>query len=101
MQEMTFKQYYDYYLTLHSNPVNRMLHVVGNILTLVYVFSCIYFSNFFLLIFAPAIIYPFAWSGHLFFEKNKPAAWSKPIWAKVCDWVMIWNMIKSIFRNKK
>ena len=41
------------------------------------------------LILAPFIIYPFAWSGHFFFEKNKPAAFSHPLWAKACDWVML------------
>jgi hypothetical protein len=100
MREITFKEYYDYYITLHKNPINRFLHVVGNVLTLIYIFHCIYYSKFILLIFAPFIVYPFAWSGHFFFEKNKPAAWSKPVWAKACDWVMIWNMIKSITRRK-
>ena len=41
----------------------------------------------------PFVVYPFAWSGHFFFEKNKPAAWSKPLWAKACDWVMLKDMI--------
>jgi len=42
---------------------------------------------------APFIIYPFAWSGHYFFEKNKPAAFSNPIKAKICDWIMFKDII--------
>tara|TARA_R100001510_G_C7643936_1_gene201434 strand:+ start:1028 stop:1195 length:168 start_codon:yes stop_codon:yes gene_type:complete len=42
-----------------------------------------------LLVFTPFIVYPFAWSGHFYFEKNKPAAFSRPLWAKACDWVML------------
>lgn len=42
-----------------------------------------------LLLAVPFIVYPFAWAGHIFFEKNKPAAWSKPLWAKACDWLML------------
>ena len=37
---------------------------------------------------APFIVYPFAWSGHYFFEKNKPAAFQNPIYAKISDWIM-------------
>jgi len=46
-----------------------------------------------LLIFTPFIIYPFAWSGHFFFEKNKPAAFSNPLWAKACDWLMMRDIL--------
>jgi len=46
-----------------------------------------------LLILTPFIVYPFAWSGHYFFEKNKPAAFKNPLWAKACDWVMLKDMI--------
>ena len=94
MQKLTFKEYYEYYLTLHRNPINRFLHVVGNMLTILYIFICIYSSSLIFLIFSPFIVYPFAWSGHFFFEKNKPAAWSHPLWAKACDWLMIRDMIR-------
>tara|TARA_Y100001963_G_C6763515_1_gene440907 strand:+ start:641 stop:949 length:309 start_codon:yes stop_codon:yes gene_type:complete len=102
MQDLTFKKYYQHYLTLHRHPINRFLHVVGNLSTLVFVIGCLYYKNYLLLILTPFIVYPFAWSGHFFFEKNKPAAFSKPIWAKACDWVMMWNMLKNILsRGKK
>tara|TARA_R110000787_G_scaffold104936_6_gene212336 strand:+ start:1559 stop:1738 length:180 start_codon:yes stop_codon:yes gene_type:complete len=45
------------------------------------------------LILAPFIVYPFAWAGHFFFEKNIPAAWSNPIWAKLSDWRMLRDII--------
>ncbi len=41
-----------------------------------------------LLILVPFVVYPFAWSGHFFFEKNKPAAFSDPLKAKLSDWMM-------------
>ncbi|MAE86549.1 MAG: hypothetical protein CMB80_27695 [Flammeovirgaceae bacterium] len=93
MQKMTFKDYYSHYLTLHQHPVNRMLHVLGNLATIFYIIGCVTTDNFFFLVFSPLIVYPFAWSGHAFFEKNKPAAFSKPIWAKCCDWIMIKDML--------
>jgi len=41
----------------------------------------------------PFVIYPFAWSGHFFFENNTPAAFSKPLWAKACDWIMFKDIL--------
>jgi hypothetical protein len=101
MQNLTFKKYYKHYLTLHRHPVNRLLHVVGNITTLFFIFACVYFKHYIFLILAPFVIYPFAWSGHFFFEKNKPAAFSKPIWAKACDWVMMRDMLKNLLSKGK
>jgi hypothetical protein len=90
---MEFKEYYKYYLTLHQNKWNRRLHALGQITTLLFIALSVQEQQWFLLLWAPFIIYPFAWSGHFFFEKNKPAAWSKPLWAKACDWLMLRDMI--------
>jgi len=90
---MNFEEYYKYYLTLHKNPVNKLLHVVGNIITLLSVYIGITTMNIWLIIFSPFIIYPFAWTGHVVFEKNEPAAWSNPLWAKACDWVMMKDLL--------
>jgi len=30
---------------------------------------------------------------HFLFEKNTPAAWSNPIKAKVCDWLMLKDIV--------
>ena len=87
--KLSFKEYYDYYLTLHQNKWNKRLHVLGQLSTLIFVFYVIYFSYWLLLLLSPFIVYPFAWSGHYFFEKNKPAAFSNPLWAKMCDWIML------------
>ena len=91
---MTFKEYYKYYLTLHQNKWNRRLHALGQLLTLLFIALVIQERQWLLLFVAPLIVYPFAWSGHFFFEKNKPAAWSNPLWAKACDWLMLRDMLK-------
>ena len=90
---MTFKQYYKYYLTLHQNKWCRRLHVLGQLATIVFTVFVIYNSYWLLIPLVPFVVYPFAWSGHFFFEKNKPAAWSRPLWAKACDWVMLKDML--------
>ncbi len=90
---MSFSQYYQYYLTLHQNKVCRRLHVLGQLVTLMVLATIISFKTWILLPVVPFVVYPFAWSGHYFFEKNKPAAFSRPLWAKVCDWVMLKDIL--------
>jgi hypothetical protein len=90
---MKFSEYYKYYLTLHRNKWNRRLHALGQLATILFIALSIQQQQWFLLFFTPLIVYPFAWSGHFFFEKNKPAAWSRPLWAKACDWLMLKDMI--------
>jgi hypothetical protein len=91
--KLTFNEYYEYYLTLHQNKWCRRLHVLGQFATIFFVVSCILYKIWFLLLLTPFVVYPFAWSGHYFFEKNKPAAFSNPLWAKACDWVMLKDII--------
>ena len=90
---MNFKEYYQYYLTLHQNKICRRMHVIGQIFTIIFISYVIYNSYWLLIPLIPFIVYPFAWSGHFFFEKNKPAAFSKPLWAKACDWIMLKDII--------
>ena len=95
---MTFKEYYKQYLSLHKNPICKLLHVLGQVVTVSYIIAVTKFSLqdprvAFLYLFAPFVVYPFAWSGHFFFEKNKPAAFKNPLWAKVCDWIMLKDII--------
>ena len=89
----TFREYYKYYLTLHTNKWTRRLHVAGQLATISFIIIVLYSNLWFLLLFTPFVVYPFAWSGHYFFEKNKPAAFKNPLWAKACDWIMLKDWI--------
>ena len=91
---MNFEEYYKQYLSLHTKWSTRYLHLIGNISTLFFLlFVLISDISLFWLILTPFIVYPFAWSGHFFFEKNKPAAFSSPFYAKLSDWRMMWDLI--------
>jgi len=90
---MTFKEYYEHYLTLHQNKWCRRLHVLGQAATITFVVMCVLYQMWLLLVLTPFVVYPFAWSGHYFFEKNTPAAFKRPLWAKACDWVMLKDII--------
>jgi len=94
-----FRDYYKQYLKKHTNKTNRRLHVIGQFMTIGYVATAIYLAAthnlgwLLLLIGAPFVVYPFAWSGHFFFEKNKPAAFKNPWKAKAADWVMLKDIL--------
>lgn len=96
---MKFSEYYKMYLSLHQNKWNRRLHVLGQLMTILYLSFIIYISinisSYFclFLLFAPFVVYPFAWSGHYFIEKNQPAAFKNPLWAKASDWVMLKDIL--------
>ena len=97
---MSFNEYYKHYLTLHKNKWCKRLHVAGNITTLMFVIGVIVKQFWILLVLTPFVVYPFAWSGHYFFEKNKPAAFSNPLWAKACDWLMMKDMLLNSFGDE-
>ena len=91
---MNMKEYYEMYLTLHQNKICRRLHVLGQIMTLLWIAGCLWYGFFWFLFLTPFIVYPFAWSGHFFFEKNQPAAFKDPVKAKISDWMMLWDILR-------
>jgi len=46
-----------------------------------------------LLLFAPIVVASFAWTGHFFFEKNKPATFKNPFYSLMGDCVMMKDII--------
>ena len=82
------KEYYKKYLRLHKNKNCIRLHFAGQITTLLFTGWVLLNWYWYLIPLIPFVIYPFAWSGHYFFEGNKPAAFNNPLYAKLSDWIM-------------
>ena len=90
-----FERYYrEVYLPLHRNKANRFLHLVGTLLTFIVAAYGLVTLNPVLLLLAPFVVYPFAWLGHLLLEKNKPAAWNNPLYARLSDWRMCIDIMR-------
>jgi hypothetical protein len=92
---MKFDEYYKFYLSKHQDVNNRRMHMFGNAMTLMYVVSILIFCPVYWgLLFAPFVVYPFAFLGHWVFEGSKPALFSSnPLMAKMADWRMCWDML--------
>ena len=83
-----FRDFYPFYLGEHRNPTCRRLHFIGSslvLLTLVGVLATGRWWGFWLM---PLFGYGFAWVGHYFFEKNRPATFIHPLYSLMGDWVM-------------
>ena len=89
----SFKEFYPFYLSQHQNPTCRRLHFVGSLLVLIILFSVAITRQFHYLLALPLIGYGFAWLGHFFFEKNKPATFIYPFYSLLGDWVMFKDML--------
>ena len=96
----SFAEFYPYYLSEHDNPVCRTLHYIGSTLVLVLLTVAVVTSNYSLLWFLPIVGYGFAWVGHFFFEKNKPATFKYPVYSFIGDWVMFKDFLMGRFRTK-
>lgn len=89
----TFTEFFPFYLGEHANPLNRALHMLGTTLavgTLVYALAT---SRYSLIALAPVLGYGFAWTGHFFVEKNKPASFKYPLWSFLGDFKMYYYMV--------
>ena len=85
-------EFYPFYLSEHSNRTSRRLHFVGTTLGLVWLAIAIATLNPWYLLAGLVSGYAFAWIGHFFFEKNRPATFSYPFYSFAGDWVM-WSEI--------
>ena len=90
---MKFNDYYKEYLLLHRNKNCRRLHFIGQWFTIVFTIIILKYNLWYLIPLIPFVVYPFAWSGHYFFEHNKPAAFNDPVKAKVSDWIMFKDIL--------
>ena len=90
---ITFRRFYVFYLGEHSNRTCRRLHFVGTSLVIGCVLAAAVTLNPWWLVAAPLCGYGFAWIGHFFFEKNRPATFTHPLYSLWGDWVMYRDML--------
>jgi hypothetical protein len=89
----SFAEFYPFYLSEHANPTCRRLHFTGTSLVVGCVVAAIVTSNPWWLAAAPFCGYGLAWIGHFFFERNRPATFTHPLYSFASDWVMYRDML--------
>jgi hypothetical protein len=84
----SFADFYPFYLSQHSDRTCRRLHFTGTSLGLLSILCSFATLNFWWLLAGLVSGYAFAWVGHYFFEKNRPATFTHPFYSFLGDWVM-------------
>ena len=89
----SFEAFYPYYIHEHSNRTCRRIHVVGTGLVIAaFGAFCVTLNPWWLLA-MPLVGYGFAWVGHFFFEKNRPATFQYPLWSLMGDFRLFFETV--------
>ena len=103
MQEKIYKTFWSfnpYYLTENKNVTSRTLHFIGTLLLIACLIAGIITGRWILFVIIPFVGYGFAWFGHFFFEKNKPATFTYPLYSLGSDFVMFWHILTGQITKK-
>lgn len=96
----SFKAFYPYYLKEHADKKNRILHFIGTLLLILLLMLGIVTGKWWFFALMPVTGYGFAWAGHYFIEKNRPATFTYPLYSLVGDFVMFWDILRGKISTK-
>ncbi len=84
--------------TIQRRCNSRIRSSIGSSVGLLCLLQALESLNFWWLLAGLLAGYGFAWAGHFFFEKNRPATFTHPLYSLVGDWVTWKDPAKSRFR---
>lgn len=90
----TFKEFYPYYISEHENKYTKLLHFIGTSVGIFFLIIFLISFEFMYLLFALISGYAFAWIGHFFIEKNKPATFKYPLYSFIGDHKMFIEILQ-------
>ncbi|MGB3182458.1 MAG: DUF962 domain-containing protein [Cyclobacteriaceae bacterium] len=99
----SLKEFYPFYLSEHKDPTCRKLHFTGTALLFVILIWAVATQTWWGLLLIPVVGYGFAWVGHFFYEKNKPATFQYPAYSLASDFIMFRDLLigKESFNPQK
>jgi hypothetical protein len=90
----SYREFFPYYVAMHSKPLTRQLHFAGTLLGAVFALIGIVTGRRRMLALFPACGYGTAWPAHWFIEKNNPASFGHPLWSLRGDFEMVSYMLR-------
>ncbi|MCF8428690.1 MAG: DUF962 domain-containing protein [Bacteroidia bacterium] len=92
-QYKSLQEFYPFYISQHQNKTSRILHFIGTSLFIFTFFGSFIFHQVSILLISPILAYVFAWIGHFFFEKNKPATFQYPLYSLASDFILYFEIL--------
>ena len=89
----SLSDFYPYYLSEHRDGTCRVLHFIGSSCVLILLAVAAAQRELTWLWYVAPAGYGFAWIGHFFFEKNRPATFQYPLYSLLSDWVMFRDIL--------
>ena len=90
----SLNEFWPFYLKEHQSRLNRQFHFVGTALSLILIVVAVLSLHWEWLWGVPLLGYGFAWTGHFFIEKNRPATFKYPIYSLISDYKMFFWMLR-------
>jgi hypothetical protein len=90
----SFREFYPFYLSEHSDRICRRMHFIGSTLVLLALAWLVVAGRWGFWWLLPLFGYGCAWIGHFVFEKNRPATFTHPFYSLAGDWVMYGEMLR-------
>lgn len=89
----TFREFYPFYLTQHTHPVCRALHVIGVFVAALVLGIALAYRAWLIALLSPSLGYALGWTGHFVFERNRPASFRQPLYSFIGDLAMTRDVI--------
>ncbi len=89
----SFREFYPYYLREHRLRGTRITHFIGTTGFLVALILAVSTPNAWYILYGAVFAYGWAWIGHFFIEKNKPATFRYPLWSLMSDFKLYFQII--------
>ena len=89
----SLREFYPFYVSEHQDYSCRVLHFIGTGLVILSLLIFLVTLQWIFLALIPVLGYGFAWVGHSFFEKNKPATFQYPLYSLASDFILFWDLL--------
>jgi hypothetical protein len=90
----SYAEFWPFYVSQHGARRTRLLHLIGTSLGIVVLIVAVALRQWWLLLAVPVVAYGFAWVGHFFVERNRPATFTYPLWSLRGDFQMFGLMLR-------
>jgi len=87
-RKSNYAEFWPHYLLEHGKSSTRVLHFIGTAGAIIFFFNFLLNSHWLSLFAGIVCGYFFAWVGHFFVEKNRPATFTHPVWSLISDFRM-------------